>query len=96
MFNLDRLADRTTAASVRVRLIDVASVLMWLTAIALMIVSTVDESASVIGRWGLLVGMMALAGTLWSVATWIVEVMRLEFEITKLRQIHPSRRVGNE
>ena len=79
----------------RVRVVDVIALAMWLGAIALLVFSTVQDSNHE-GRWGLLVGMMALGVTLWSVATWIVEVMRLEFEISKLRQLHPSRRASNE
>jgi hypothetical protein len=93
VFNLDRLADRTEAASMRVRVADVVSLALWLGAIALLVFSTVQDSNH-LGRWALLMGMMALAATFWSVATWVVEVMRMEFEISKLRQL-PTRRAGS-
>ena len=88
---LYRLADRTNVQT-RVRVVDIAAVVLWMVAIALLIVGTAVRGEGYLGRWGLLVGMLALAVTIWAIATWMIEVIRLEYEITKLRQLPPASR----
>lgn len=90
---LYRLADRSNM-QMRVRVIDLVVVTLWLTAIALLAIGTLMDLGGHIGRWGLLVGMMALATTMWAIATWMVEVIRLEYEITTLRRL-PRKRAAN-
>jgi len=80
----------------RVRLVDALSLVLWLAALVLLIIGDVlhDPTGSDLGRWGIFVAMLALATTVWAIATWVVEVIRLEFEITTLRRLPRSRGSG--
>jgi len=88
---LDLLADRSS--SLRVRLVDVIAVFLWLAGITLLIIGDRldDPTGADIARYGVFVGMLALATTFWAIAIWMVEVIRLEYEITTLRRVSRNR-----
>lgn len=87
MLNLDHLADKTTASSIRMRVVDLVSLALWAAAVVILVVATAHGDAPNLARWGILVGLMALASTMWCVATWIVDVIRMEIEVSKLSQL---------
>jgi type VI protein secretion system component VasK len=79
------MADKTSA-SVQIRVIEVVAACLWVAAIGLLAVASVGTvpGGADMGRWALLIGMIALAATVWAIATWMVEVIRLEFELLRL------------
>ena len=78
----------------RVRIVDMVAVVLWVAALGILTVATILEEGGNLARWALMAGMLATTATFWAIATWMVEVIRLEYEITTLRKI-PRRRAVN-
>ena len=91
---LYKMADKS---SVRVRLIDALTVVLWVVAATLLVLAELAfEGSPAMARFGLFIGMLALGATFWAIAVWMVEVIRLEYEITTLRRVPKGqKRSGN-
>lgn len=88
---LDLLADHLSGR--RVRVVDVLAFLLWVVGAVLLVIGDLmdDPTGADIARYGVFIGMLALATTFWAIATWMVDIIRLEYEITTLHRLPRNR-----
>lgn len=67
-----------------IRAIDILAGTTWVAAVLLLTYATIQDS-SIMGRWALLLGIAAHAFTAWALASWIIQELRAEVSMGRLR-----------